>query len=387
MVVPVAVQSLAAVAGGALVIAAWANVIGTLVVPRRGSGLTRWTERIVDRAFWAFIVAVRASRDYRSREQLLRPQGATVLIVQFLAWLGSSFIGFTLLLWPFVTGGITQAFIVAGGSMTTLGFSEPTGTVPPAIVYVAAASGLVIIAPQIAYLPALYEAYSRRETEVTLLSARAGVPAWGPELLARTHYALGPGEGELGIESLPDLYAQWERWAADVADTHSAYLPLVRFRSSGNLTSWVTALLAVLDSAALFLALSPASAPVVPARLFLRTGSLCFHRIARAMGFYVDDDSDPSRDPAAISLSDPDAGTSLTYQEFLDAVDRLRAVDFPIERDPAEAWMTFVGWRRNYEQAAYALAFAVDAVPAPWSGPRRRSLPAISPIRPPVGQA
>lgn len=75
MVVPVAVRSLAAVAGGALVIAAWASVIGTLVVPRRGSGLTRWTERIVDRAFWAFIVAVRASRDYRSREQLLRPQG------------------------------------------------------------------------------------------------------------------------------------------------------------------------------------------------------------------------------------------------------------------------------------------------------------------------
>jgi len=66
---------------------------------------------------------------------------------------------------------------------------------------------------------------------------------------------------------------------------------------------------------------------------------------------------------------DPGAEISLSYQEFLGAVDQLRAVDFPIERDPAEAWPDFVGWRINYERAAYALAFATDAVPAPWSGP------------------
>jgi hypothetical protein len=48
----------------------------------------------------------------------------------------------------------------------------------------------------------------------------------------------------------------------------------------------------------------------------------------------------------------------------------MREVGFPIERDPAEAWPDFVGWRVNYEQAAYAVAAAVDAVPAMWSGPR-----------------
>jgi hypothetical protein len=111
-----------------------------------------------------------------------------------------------------------------------------------------------------AYLPALYAAYSRRETEVVLLNARAGVPSWGPELLVRTHLLLGPGA--LTVGTLPDLYAQWERWAIDVGDSHSAYLPLVRFRSSQSATSWVISLLAVLDSAALFLALSPQSAPV-----------------------------------------------------------------------------------------------------------------------------
>ena len=53
----------------------------------------------------------------------------------------------------------------------------------------------------------------------------------------------------------------------------------------------------------------------------------------------------------------------------------MREVDFPIERDPGEAWPDFVGWRVNYEQAAYALAYAIDAVPALWSGPRRHPRP------------
>ena len=39
----------------------------------------------------------------------------------------------------------------------------------------------------------------------------------------------------------------------------------------------------------------------------------------------------------------PDAVMSLTYAEFLDAVGRLREVDFPIEREPEAAWPHFVG--------------------------------------------
>jgi hypothetical protein len=218
----------------------------------------------------------------------------------------------------------------------------------------------------------LYSAFNRRETEVALLNARAGVPSWGPELLARTHYALGSGVSTL--DTLPDLYARWERWAADVAESHTTYLPLVRFRSPRPLSSWVTALLAMLDSAALFLALSPKAAPVVPARLFLRAGFQCFNEIALALG--IDVPSEP----------DPDGEISLRYQEFLDAIDRLRAVDFPIEREAAAAWPDFVGWRLNYERTAYAVAAAVDAVPALWSGPRRRHEPAIAPIRPRLGR-
>ena len=45
-----------------------------------------------------------------------------------------------------------------------------------------------------------------------------------------------------------------------------------------------------------------------------------------------------------------------------------------------------MGWRVNYEQAAYAVAYALDVVPALWSGPRRHLRPPIPPIRPPEGK-
>jgi hypothetical protein len=366
MVMPLAGRVAAAAAGGLLVLVAVSSVTVTLIVSRPvKSRLTRWVDRMVD---WAYEqVAVRVG-DYQRRDQLRATQAAAVLLAQLAAWLIVAYVGFVLLLWPFATRGMASAFVDAGSSLFTLGFAVPAGTAPAVIVFLAAATGLVILTLQIAYLPTLYAAFNRRETQVVLLSERAGVPSWGPELLARTHYALGTGVSTL--DTMPDLYARWESWAADVAESHTTYPVLVRFRSPGPLSSWVTALLAVLDSAALFLALSPEAAPVVPARLCLRGGFRCFNRIARVMGFDIPEE--PGRD----------AETTLTYAEFLEAVGRMREVGFPIERDPAEAWPDFVGWRVNYEQAAYAVAAAVYAVPALWSGPRRLKVSPIAPIRP-----
>ena len=369
MAVPLCARSVAAVIGGLLVLAVWTSVIGTLMVPRPvGSRLARWAAWLVSEAFR---LAAGTVDGYHGRDRVLAWQAPAILLAQLGAWLGTAFAGYWLLMWPLVRDGIGTAFTAAGSSMFTLGFAEPAGAPPSAVVFAAAVTGLAIVTLQIAYLPTLYAAFNRRETEVVLLNARAGTPSWGPELLARTHYALGTGVSTL--DTLPSLYELWERWAADVAESHTTYLPLVRFRSPRPLSSWVTALLAVLDSAALFLALSPGSAPVVPARLCLRSGFICFRQVGRALGFEVPDEPNP------------DGRISLSYQEFLGAVERLRAVDFPIERDPAEAWPDFAGWRVTYEQAAYAVAAEVDAVPALWSGPRRNGDPAIPPTRPPVG--
>ena len=364
--VPIAARDIAAVLGGLLVVTAAVSEIGTLIVPRPiGSWLTRLVDRLVN---GAFRMATGAIPDYRRRDRVLAAQAAAILLAQLAAWLGIFFVGYSLLLWPFVPD-ITIAFTTAGPALWEIGSSTVRGAPERAIQDIASLSGIITVTLQIAYLPTLYSAFNRRENEVALLNARAGVPSWGPELLARTHYALGSGTST--INTLPDLYAQWERWAADVAESHATYLPLVRFRSPKPLSSWVTALLAVLDSAALYLALSPEAAPVVPARLCLRSGLLCFNEVARAMGIQIPE------------VPDKSAGIRLRYAEFLDAVTRMREVDFPIEREAADAWPDFVGWRLNYEQAAYAVATSLDAVPALWSGSRRHPTDPIPPIRPP----
>src|SRR5271170_7337831 len=315
MVMPQAGRVVAAVIGGVLVIAAAWSIIGTLIVTRSvSSKLTHWVDVWVDRVYQ---LRVRGVTDYRRRDRMFATQAAAILLTQLATWLIVAYVGFALLLWPFAARGVVSAFVDAGSSLFTLGFAVPAGAAPAVIVFVAAAVGLVILTLQIAYLPTLYAAFNRRETDVALLNARGGFPAWGPELLARTHYALGSGMSTL--DTMPGLYNQWERWASDVAESHTTYLPLVRFRSPRALSSLVTALLAVVGSAALFLALSPDAAPVIPARLCLRSGFDCFNRIAGAMGFDI---------PAEPDVA---AGISLTYAEFLDAVARMREVDFPIE--------------------------------------------------------
>src|SRR5579864_4292357 len=318
MVTPQAGRVVAAVIGGLLVLTSMSSVIGTLIVSRQvSSRLTRWVDTVVDLTYQ---LVARHVTEYRRRDRLLATQAAAVLLAQLAAWLIVAYVGFALLLWPFAPHGVVSAFVDAGSSIFTLGFAVPAGAVPAFIVFLTAAVGLIIITLQIAYLPTLYAAFNRRETEVALLNARGGFPSWGPELLARTHYALGSGLST--IDTMPELYAQWERWASDVAESHTTYLPLVRFRSPQALSSWVTSLLSVLDSAALFLALSPKAAPEVPARLCLRSGFLCLSQIAQAMGIDVPDEPGPYEQ------------ISLTYQEFLDAIARMREVDFPIERDP-----------------------------------------------------
>ncbi len=360
-------RDLAAAVGAFLIIATGWSVIGTVVVPRRiRSRLPRSVAIVVGTTF--HFVADQFD-SYELRDRILAAQAAIQLLLQIVVWLAVFELGFALLLWPSIgSGGLTGAFELAGSSLCTLGYLAPHRDAPRGLVDVAALVGLGTVALQIGYLPTLYAAFNRREALVTMLDSRAGVPSWGPELLARTHYGLGSGVS--AMDALPGLFQEWERWSADVSESHTTYLPLVNFRSPRPLSSWVTAQLAVLDAAALYLSLLPNAPGLVSARLCLRGGFTCLVSIARARGFAIPDEADPND------------GIALTYKEFVDAIDRLASVDFPLGRSNEEAWPDFVGWRINYEAAAYALAQAVDAPPALWSGPRRRPVPPIPPFRP-----
>ncbi len=341
------VRILLAAVGGIIYLVLSLNVIRSLLVPRIDrSNLLRL---VIGTLTTPGQLARKRITNYEIRDRLLAYEGPVSLLLLLGVWVMGYILSLGLLMFPVVHNPFA-ALGQAGSSLVTLGIvSTPAGWTQ-VIDILAGLTGLFIVALQIAYLPTLYGAYNRRETEVTMLVARAGEPVWGPEILARA-------ELMSLMDELPDFYRQWERWAADVQESHASYPALMLFRSPSAYSSWVVALLAVCDSAALFHAVAPESTPI-EARLALRMGYLCFRRLSSALGYEVNDDPGPM-DPVLLTRSEFDRG-----------FDRLVAADFPMSRGKEEAWVHFRAWRVNYEEAAYFLARRTDAVPAPWSGSR-----------------
>jgi hypothetical protein len=358
-----AVRDIVAAVGALAVLATLSSVLRTLVIPR---GAYSKFGRLVDRGVdLGFRLATKRVGSYEERDEILAAQAAVYLLTLLAVWLVSFLVGFALILWP-STHDLAAAFRVSGSSMFTLGFVPAGGNGSTTVDVIASAVGLFTIAAQIGYLPTLYSAFNRRETDVALLGARAGTPPWGPELLARTKYGMYGADRD----DLPAFYAAWERWAADVAESHANYPILMRFRSPQPLSSWLIGLVAVMDSAALLLAVAPSRDRLEP-RLCLRMGFTCLQQLGRAVGIPIDPDPDP------------DSEIRLSFEEFGLGVQRLVDIGFETERSAEEAWPHFRGWRVNYEQVAYALAYATDAVPAYWTGPRRWRHEPMAPVRPP----
>jgi hypothetical protein len=346
--------------GLVLLLGTLGSVVRTLIVPRgttsKPSALLWWVTRALLRA------AARPLRGYEARDRLLAWQAPVLLVGALASWLGWLLLAYTLL--EYGLSGLTfgTALREAGSSLFTLGFASTDRVRLSVVDFCAAATGPVVVALQISYLPTLYAAYNRREMQVTLLQSRAGEPAWGPELLARQ--ALVRTTAELGT-----LYEAWEHLAADIGESHANYPVLLLFRSPQPYRSWIVALIAVVDAAAMHLALCPATAPP-QARLMVRMTFTALRDVARVTG--IRHDPDPR----------PDGPLLLTFEEFAAGVERVRATGFATERTAEEAWPDFRGWRVNYEEIACTLARSIDAVPALWTGPRDGTPAAMPPRRP-----
>jgi hypothetical protein len=348
------------VAGLAVLLATTSSVVRTLVVPR--ALRSRIASAVQKGVAWCFHrVADRIDRLER-RDELLAWVGPITILVLLVSWLLGYLAGYSML--EFATGhpNVPMAIREAGSSLFTLGFAATDSGPLTAVDFAAAATGPLVVGLQVGYLPTLYAAYNRREVEVTSLEARAGSPAWGPEILAR-HTSIGT------LDNLRVLYERWERWAADVAESHTNYPVLVRFRSPDPRRDWLVSLLAVADSAAMHLALCP-SLPQGEARICVRAAFVCFRDLARSEGIGFDPDPDPDS-PIQLELSD-----------FAAAVEFLVALGYPAERSIEEAWPHFRGWRVNYESIAYELAERLDSPPGMWSGPRHGKTAAMPPSRP-----
>jgi hypothetical protein len=340
---------LVAVAGVALLGADLYDLVRALVVPRpHTTGPVAIASREIRRHLHRIVGRIPS---FDRRDHILTTAEPMVMLARLAIWLSAGLVGFAFVIWSTGNTSFGHSFIESGSSIFTLGFATENHPAPEVLSFLAAAFGLLVVALQIAYLPALYDSFNRRETLVTMLESRAGTPAWGPELLAR-HYLVGI-EGNLG-----SFYDDWERWSADVAESHTTYPALLYMRSPHPTNSWLVGLIAVLDSAALYLSVSPSVAPP-EARLCVRMGFTCLRDIARAI--HLPYDPDPR----------PDADIALPFEDFVEAIARLKEATVPIERTAEEAWAHFRGWRVNYESIAYMLTDIVFAPPAAWTGPRR----------------
>lgn len=348
------------VVGLAVVALTTSSVVGTVVVPRGSrsrfvrlaSALARTPLRML---------ADRSARVERA-DAVLAWTAPLGILFSLVGWLGCFLAGYGLMLYGLGGLDLPASLREAGSSLFTLGFASTDRGQLTVVDFAAAATGPLVVALQIGYLPALYASYNRRETEVTLLRSRAGEPNWGPEILVR-HMTANT------LDRLDELFRGWERWAADVSESHTNYPVLIHFRSPDPYRNWLVALVSVMDAGALQLALNP-SQPQGGARLSVRAGFVCLRELAEVEG--IPFDNDPS----------PDSEIQLSYQEFLAAVERLRSLGYPMERTPEAAWTHFRGWRVNYESLAYEMCRRIDAVPAPWTGPRRVDRGPVAPHTP-----
>jgi hypothetical protein len=230
----------------------------SMIYPRRVNHAFR-PARVFYRSTWTLWRWVaRFVRPPRRQQTFLSVFGPLSLLALFACWAVGLIFGFALLHWSLGTpvrepeGSQTDfvAFLYfSGTTFFTLGYGEitPTGGLGRALSVGEAGMGFAFLAVMISYLPVLYQAFSRREITISLLDARAGSPPTAGELLTR----LGRAHS---IAALGPILVDWERWSAELLESHLSYPVLSYYRSQHDNQSWVGTLTLILDTTALLIA-------------------------------------------------------------------------------------------------------------------------------------
>jgi hypothetical protein len=245
------------IAGIVCLFAVLLDAFQTIILPRRATGRFRLT-RIFFVATWRpWVFFARRLHEARKRESAFSYYGPMSLIFLLAIWAGGLVVGFALIYHalgsPFNDAaqgpGFRSDVYVSGTTLFTLGLGDvtPHSGLVRAVIIIEAGTGLGFLAVIMGYFPVLYGAFSRREVSISLLDARAGSPPTAAELLRRHSY-------EGGSTALSLLLVEWERWSAELLESHISYPLLCYFRSQHTNQSWISALTAVLDTSALLIA-------------------------------------------------------------------------------------------------------------------------------------
>jgi hypothetical protein len=229
----------------------------TIILPRRATGRFRLT-RIFYVATWApWSSLSRRLRHPRKRETVLGYYGPLSLILLLAVWAGVMVVGFGLVYYalgsPFNDTmqhpGFRSDLYVSGTTLFTLGLGDVTPQVQWAreVIILESGTGLGFLAVVMGYFPVLYSAFSRREVSISLLDARAGSPPTAAELMRRHSF-------DGADQALSVLLIEWERWSAELLESHISYPLLCYFRSQHTNQSWLSALTSILDTSALLIA-------------------------------------------------------------------------------------------------------------------------------------
>jgi len=340
-------ELIAFVIGLGIVVSTLYSAIRSLVLPRAApdplTSLVFYTYRVLFR-----LISLRA-RTYKSRDRLMAYLAPLAELTLVPVWFTLITFGFMCIYWALGHGTWYESFRLSGSSLLTLGFSTSNVPLVSVFIFSEATIGLMMVALLIAYLPTIYAAFSRREVAVTMLEVRAGNPPSPVELILRFQRIHG-------LDRLTEQWQMWEKWFADIQESHTSFTALVFLRSPNPEHSWINAAGTVLDAASL--TLSTIDYPNDPqAALCIRAGYLALKNIADYFGIPNIHNPQYPRDPI-----------SVTREEFDEACVLLTNAGIRLNEDLEQAYQDFAGWRVNYDTVLLEIADLIMVPNARWIG-------------------
>ncbi len=252
------------------------DVFEVMLLPRRIKRrvrLVRWFFRFSWKVWSGF--GARLSEG-GLRETFLSFFGPFSMMLLIAVWVTTLIFFFGTLQWALEQNiPFTRGIYLSGTTFFTLGYGDvtPHTSLSKFVAVFESGTGFGFMAVVIGYLPVLYQLFSRRESHVIQLDARAGSPPSAITLLTRH------AEGD-GIENLNALLQSWEGWAAEMVESHLSYPMLSYYRSQHDNQSWLAAMCAILDTCALML-VGLHGVRTFPAKMAFATSRLALIELAR----------------------------------------------------------------------------------------------------------
>jgi hypothetical protein len=240
-------HTIAAVIGLLTLALVLVDAFNTIVLARRTRHIFR-IARIYFKGMWLPVSAAgRRIRSSGNREAFLAIFAPLSLLLLFVIWAFALVFSFGLLQWAaeLRKNGLMETlsgdFLLSASALFSLSTGDPENVLSRWIGVLEGGLGLAFLGLVIGYLPVFYQSFSSRELTISLLDARAGSPPSAGAMLKASSK-----DAHQVIQQLEN----WEHWASSVLESHLSYPMLAYFRSHHANQAWLTALVSIIDCAA-----------------------------------------------------------------------------------------------------------------------------------------